>query len=451
MSVGGATPFAQPSLYQTAANHSFRDESAYSAAKCQTKMKCPQCGIWAKRGSDCALCGCIIPAAKKPINRVANDHTNATTAITSAKTRFQQQQQQRHSNNSSSYMQADEEANIAATSMDYSYQHQQRQAVDEAKEAFEQWKQQQMGITNQNSARTPTTARRVVKVNTNNTQQQQQQRPSSSSARTPLASRTNVNNMQQQQQQQQQVPPKMNMAQFLKMQHLQNQQKKEQLERMFPYGQQHQQLTNAYAVRSEQRSATPTFGNNQRRSASNSRRSSSPALSMMVNNEVVARFQQKQQNNQNVADVSRRHSRSPSLSNQQQQQQQSNKIPQKDATRSSLETYRAMVDVTSYQQQQQLHQHQQQQAQTQNHNNSIANFYELYKSMLSSSQARANSRSRSPSLNNNHQQHRRSVSSSMDRNGMESEISSNNMVVRCNFCGTCANKGSICQVCHMRC
>lgn len=60
LSIGHSTPFAQSSNYHTVLNHRFREESAYDAAK-QVKIKCPYCGIWARKGGVCSLCGTRIP------------------------------------------------------------------------------------------------------------------------------------------------------------------------------------------------------------------------------------------------------------------------------------------------------------------------------------------------------------------------------------------------------
>lgn len=60
LSIGNFTPFSQASNYHTVLNHRFREESAYDPAK-QVKIKCPYCGIWAKKGSTCSLCGTRVP------------------------------------------------------------------------------------------------------------------------------------------------------------------------------------------------------------------------------------------------------------------------------------------------------------------------------------------------------------------------------------------------------
>lgn len=55
LGVGGATPFAMRSNHATAFNHSFRDVAAYDPLK-QVRVKCPSCGVWARRGAQCYLC-----------------------------------------------------------------------------------------------------------------------------------------------------------------------------------------------------------------------------------------------------------------------------------------------------------------------------------------------------------------------------------------------------------
>ncbi|CUG91044.1 Hypothetical protein, putative [Bodo saltans] len=60
--IGISTPFSQPSNYQTVLNHRFRDETPYDPSK-QLKIKCPYCGVWARKGRDCTLCGTKVPGA----------------------------------------------------------------------------------------------------------------------------------------------------------------------------------------------------------------------------------------------------------------------------------------------------------------------------------------------------------------------------------------------------
>lgn len=56
LGVGHATQFSQNSDYRTVLNHRFREASAYDPLK-QTKVKCPYCGVWARKGYQCTLCG----------------------------------------------------------------------------------------------------------------------------------------------------------------------------------------------------------------------------------------------------------------------------------------------------------------------------------------------------------------------------------------------------------
>jgi DNA-directed RNA polymerase subunit RPC12/RpoP len=65
LGIGVSTPFSQPSNYQTVLNHRFRDEAPYDPSK-QTKMKCPYCGVWARKGRTCSLCGTQVPGAPPP-------------------------------------------------------------------------------------------------------------------------------------------------------------------------------------------------------------------------------------------------------------------------------------------------------------------------------------------------------------------------------------------------
>lgn len=63
--IGVSTPFSQPSNYQTVLNHRFRDETPFDPSK-QLKMKCPYCGVWAKKGRECSLCGTRVPGGPPP-------------------------------------------------------------------------------------------------------------------------------------------------------------------------------------------------------------------------------------------------------------------------------------------------------------------------------------------------------------------------------------------------
>lgn len=58
--IGVSTPFSQPSNYQTVLNHRYRDETPYDPSK-QLKIKCPYCGVWARKGRECSLCGTAVP------------------------------------------------------------------------------------------------------------------------------------------------------------------------------------------------------------------------------------------------------------------------------------------------------------------------------------------------------------------------------------------------------
>jgi hypothetical protein len=77
LGVGVATPFAQPSNHQTAFNHGFRRVSAYNAAECNARKKCSSCGVWARVGIPCSLCGGLVkgqvatPRSRTPVKTSA--------------------------------------------------------------------------------------------------------------------------------------------------------------------------------------------------------------------------------------------------------------------------------------------------------------------------------------------------------------------------------------------
>ena len=63
LGVGRFTQYCQASNYGTIYNHSYRDPVPYNASK-QIKMKCPSCGVWARKGAPCNLCSAFIPSVK---------------------------------------------------------------------------------------------------------------------------------------------------------------------------------------------------------------------------------------------------------------------------------------------------------------------------------------------------------------------------------------------------
>ena len=55
LGVGSSTVFHMASNHQTAFHHSFRNESAYNP-RLQTRVKCPSCGVWVRKGTQCKVC-----------------------------------------------------------------------------------------------------------------------------------------------------------------------------------------------------------------------------------------------------------------------------------------------------------------------------------------------------------------------------------------------------------
>ena len=80
LGVGRCTTFSQSSNHHTIYNHCFRETSGYDVAR-QSKIKCTYCGVWATKGTNCALCGTFAKSvrydrAKSPpatARRVASD------------------------------------------------------------------------------------------------------------------------------------------------------------------------------------------------------------------------------------------------------------------------------------------------------------------------------------------------------------------------------------------
>mmetsp|Transcript_12844 Transcript_12844/g.39906 ORF Transcript_12844/g.39906 Transcript_12844/m.39906 type:complete len:189 (-) Transcript_12844:287-853(-) len=73
LGIGQSTPYHMGTDHPTALNHCFRDTAPYNPAA-QARIKCPFCGVWAKRGENCYLCRRFvkgIPAARDNSVRIS--------------------------------------------------------------------------------------------------------------------------------------------------------------------------------------------------------------------------------------------------------------------------------------------------------------------------------------------------------------------------------------------
>lgn len=82
LGIGRNTPFSQGSDYHTAFNHKYREESGFDPSK-QVKVKCSYCGIWARKGAPCSLCGTRAPGGQLELRRSRSPSMTTSTATPS--------------------------------------------------------------------------------------------------------------------------------------------------------------------------------------------------------------------------------------------------------------------------------------------------------------------------------------------------------------------------------